>query len=211
MTRSDVPPVDGNNEPTTGADAPARAEASEHAGVAASVAAGLADVTAGVAELVRAAVRDELDGILPHVLGAIKRDRAFDELSDRLSKAERQLQARRERPLAVAVHRLLNRLRHLDFDNTVQESLAAELIKILNEAGFNETGRAGEEYDPACHDALGGRVVDGKGTITEVHASGLSSFGDIIVRAQVRVAPQADAWPPVDAVVDRGSAIESGN
>jgi hypothetical protein len=152
-------------------------------------------VTSGLGGLVRAAVRDELDGILPHVVAAIKRDRAFDELSDRLSNAERLLAARRERPLAVAVHRLLNRLRHLDFDQAVKTSLADELVKILADAGFEETGRVGEDYDPSRHEALSGRATDGMATVTEVDARGLSSFGDVVVRAQVKVAPRTDTQP----------------
>jgi hypothetical protein len=145
--------------------------------------------------LIRAAVAQELEGILPYVLAAIKRDRAFDELSDRLSKAERRLEARRERPLAVAVHRLLNRMRHLDFDSGIKKSLETEFVRILTDAGFDETGQVGEKYDPSRHEALRGRAIDGKATVTEVDAPGLSSCGDVIVRAQVKVVPETTPRP----------------
>jgi hypothetical protein len=191
MTGSEVP---------VGVPAEASAEAPAEAPAA---------VASSLAGLVRAAVREELDEILPHVVVAIKRDRAFDELSDRLSKAERRLEARRERPLAVAVHRHLNRLRHLDFDPAVKDSLEAELVKILRAADFDEIGRVGEEYDPARHDALGGRVIDGKGTVAEVHASGLSSVGDVIIRAQVRVSPRTGVTSQADAGSRRESSAES--
>jgi GrpE len=151
------------------------------------------DGTGDLARVVRDAMREELEPILPHVLAALKRDQAFDDLSDRLARAERRLAVRGERPLVVAVHRFLNRLRHLDFDPPVKESLAAELVRILKDAGCNETGRAGDSYDPACHEALGGRAVNGEGTVAEVHASGLSCAGDVIVRAKVRVAPREGA------------------
>jgi hypothetical protein len=156
---------------------------------------GAAQEAPDLAGLVRSAVRDELDELLPHVLAAVKRDRAFDELSERLSKAERLLATRRERPLAVAVHRFLSRLRHLDFDQAVKDSLAGELVKILADAGFTETGQVGEDYDPDRHDALAGRAVDGKGTVSAVDASGLASFRDVVVRAQVHVTPPAGIPP----------------
>lgn len=211
MTGYCVPPGDGNGAargPAEDAAAQARDGAPEDDGPAAAGAVGTAAVAEGLAEVVCAAVRDELDGILPHVLAAIKRDRAFDELSSRLSRAERRLEARRERPLAVGVHRLLNRLRHLDFDPAVKDSLEAELVKLLDDAGFDEVGRVGEEYDPARHDALGGRVIDGKGSVTEIHARGLSSFGDVVVRAQVRVSPRADVQAEADEPRDRESATK---
>jgi hypothetical protein len=157
------------------------------------------DAGPDLAGLVRAAVHAELDQILPYVVDAIKKNNAFDEMKDRLGRAERVVAARRERPLAVAVHRLLIRLRHLDFDQAVKASLDTELVKILTEAGFEEIGRVGEDYDPARHDALGGRVIDGNGTVTEVDARGLGSFGDIVVRAQVQVAPHGNAAPAATA------------
>jgi hypothetical protein len=144
-----------------------------------------------VAEIVRAAVRDELDSVLPHLVAAIKRDRAFDALAERLHNAEGRLEARRERPIAVALLRFLHRLRHLDFDEILRESFDIEIAEILHAAGFEEFGEVGDPYDPARHEPLEGRTVGGTGTVAEVHASGLSSFGDVIVRAQVRLRPAA--------------------
>ena len=124
-------------------------------------------------------------------------------MRDRLGKAERLLATRRERPLAVAVHQVLNRLRHLDFDQAVKASLEAELAKTLTDAGFTEFGQVGEDYDPDRHDALSGRAADGRATVTEVDASGLGSFGDVVVRAQVQVAPQASVQPQPAAATGR--------
>jgi hypothetical protein len=145
-----------------------------------------------LAQVIGDAVRAQLDEVLPHVVTAIRQNHAFDELNTRLSRAERRLETRRERPLVVALHGLLIRLRHLEFDPEIKDSLGAELVKILHNAGFDETGRTGEQFDPERHDALGGRTSHGKGTVTSVYATGLSSFGDVIVRAQVEVAPESE-------------------
>jgi molecular chaperone GrpE (heat shock protein) len=145
-----------------------------------------------VAALVSAAVREEFDVVLPHVLAALKRDRAFDELTNRLSRAERRLEGRQERPLAIAVHKLLNRLRHLDFDAAVKNALEADLVNILHNAGFEEAGKVGDDYDPIRHEALEGKAVDSKAAVVEILATGLESVGDIIVRAQVRIVPRTD-------------------
>jgi hypothetical protein len=145
-----------------------------------------------MAQVIGDSVRAQLDEVLPHVVTAIRQNHAFDELNTRLSRAERRLETRRERPLVVALHGLLIRLRHLEFDPEIKGSLDAELVKILQDAGFDEIGRTGEQFDLERHDALGGRTSRGKGTVTAVYATGLSSFGDVIVRAQVEVAPESE-------------------
>ena len=148
---------------------------------------------AELTRLIRAAVHDELDWLPDHVLAIVKRDRAFDDLNDRLRSAERRLETRRERPLIVALHRLLSRLRRLDFDQDVKESLDTEIVQILASAGISEIGQVEEPYDPARHEALQGHTAaDGTAAVMEVLATGLSSFDDVIVRSQVRIAPDAD-------------------
>lgn len=146
---------------------------------------------ADVARLVREAVRDEFDDVLPHVVRALKRDQAFDALSERLRSAEDRLEARRDRPIAVALLRVLHRLRHLKVDKAVRDSLELEIVKILNTAGFQEFGAVGEPFTPARHEPLEGKTAAGTGIVAEVYASGLNSFGDVVVRAQVRLAPEA--------------------
>jgi molecular chaperone GrpE (heat shock protein) len=142
------------------------------------------------AETIRAAVHDEFDQVLQHVVEALRRNKAFDELSDRLRTAERRLEARRERPLVAALHRLLDHLRHLDFDPLVKDVLEAEIVTMLLQAGFEETGRVGETYDPARHEAIGGRAEDGRASVVRVDTRGLSSFGDVVFRAKVQISPQ---------------------
>jgi molecular chaperone GrpE (heat shock protein) len=147
------------------------------------------DVPAGLAEAVRSAVHDEFDQVLHYVVDALRRNNAFDELSDRLRAAERRLEARRERPLVVAVYRLLDHLRHLDFDPEVKEVLAAEIVEMLTAAGFEETGRVGEAYNPALHEAIDGRSNGGRATVSRVDTRGLCSFGDVVFRAKVHISP----------------------
>jgi molecular chaperone GrpE (heat shock protein) len=147
------------------------------------------ELPTAAAEAIRAAVHAEFDEVLPYVLEALRRNKALDEISDRLRAAERRIEARQERPVIVSVHRVLDRIRHLEFDHAIKQALADDIASVLTEAGYEETGCAGEEYDPARHDAIDGRAVDGKAVVTTVHAHGLASFGDVIVRAKVEISP----------------------
>ncbi len=144
----------------------------------------------GVAEEIRAAVNAEFTPVLHYVADALGRNSAFDELSDRLRTAERRLEARRERPLVVAVHKLLDSLRHLDFDPVIKRGLEADIVRMLRQAGFEETGEVGETYDSARHEVLDGTAVDGRARVAEIYTSGLSCHGDVVVRAKVKVLPE---------------------
>jgi hypothetical protein len=144
---------------------------------------------AGAAEAIRAAVRAEFDEVLPHVVKALRENNAFDELSDRLRTAERRIESRQERPVIIGLHRVLDRIRHLDFDEAIKQALDKDLTCVLSEAGYQETGQVGEEYEPARHDAIDGRAVDGKAVVTKVHSYGLISFSDVVVRAKVEISP----------------------
>jgi hypothetical protein len=147
------------------------------------------DPPADVAEAVKQAVHDEFDQVLHYVIEALRRNNAFDELSDRLRTAERRLEARRERPLVVAVYRLLDHLRHLDFDPAVKEALETEIVEMLSAAGFEETGRVGDAYNPAFHEAIDGRANGGQATVSRVDTRGLASYGDVVFRAKVQISP----------------------
>jgi molecular chaperone GrpE (heat shock protein) len=144
---------------------------------------------AGATEAIRSAVHSEFDEVLPYVVEALRRNNAFDEINDRLRAAERRIEARQERPVIVSMHQVLDRIRHFDFDQTIKQALADDVARVLTEAGYEETGRTGEDYDPARHDAIDGRAVDGKALVTKVHTHGLTSFGDVVVRAKVEISP----------------------
>ena len=142
----------------------------------------------GIEHVVHRAVREELDEVVPHLLAALKRDRAFDAIAARLDDAERRLEARRERPVVVAVHRVLNRLRHLDVDPDAKAALDDELVAVLRGAGYDEIGVVGEPFDLDRHEPLEGETLDGRGTVAHVFARGLTCFGQVVARARVRVA-----------------------
>jgi hypothetical protein len=152
----------------------------------------------GTAEAIRAAICAEFDKVLPHVLEAVRRNNAFDEISDRLRAAERRIEARRERPVIIGLHRVLDRIRHLDLDHEIKQALEVDITHTLAEAGYQETGMAGEDYDPVRHAAIGGQAVNGSAVVTKVHTRGLTSFGDVVVQAKVEISPTAD--PARDAV-----------
>ena len=144
---------------------------------------------AGAADAIRAAVHAELDEVLPFLVDALRKNNAFGELSERLRAAERRIESRQERPVIIGVHRMLDRIRHLDFDQAVKQAIADDVAQVLDGAGYEETGQVGEAYDPARHDAIAGRALDGDALITKVHSPGLSSYGDVIIRAKVEISP----------------------
>lgn len=143
----------------------------------------------GAAEAIRSAVHAELDEVVPYVVEALRRNNAFDEINDRLRAAERRIAGRQERPLIIGLHRLLDRLRHLDFDQPIKRALEDDIARLLTDAGYQETGEVGEAYDQSRHDAIDGRAVDGKAVVNLVHTRGLSAFGDVVVRAKVEISP----------------------
>jgi hypothetical protein len=147
---------------------------------------------AAVGAAITAAVRTEFDQVVPHLVAALKRDRAFDDLVKRLADTERRLDVRRDRPLAVSVHRLLQRVRRLSMEPETRAALDAEILEILDQAGFGEYGAVGDTFDPDLHDPIAGRTDGGRAQVVEVLASGLASYGDVVIRAQVRVRPATE-------------------
>jgi hypothetical protein len=150
---------------------------------------GAQDGAEEVVKAVREAVRAEFDEVVPYVVRALNRNDAFAAFEDRLKAAEKRIEARRERPVVVGVHRVLDRVRHLDFEPAVKRALEDDLVDLLTEAGYAETGDVGEAYDPARHDALDGRAVDGNAVVATVLTRGLTSFGEVVFRAKVEISP----------------------
>jgi molecular chaperone GrpE (heat shock protein) len=85
------------------------------------------------------------------------------------------------------VHRVLQRLRHLEFEPEARSALDAELVEVLAQAGYQEIGAVGEPFDPRRHQALDGVTRHGRGAVVELYATGLACFGQVAVPAQVRV------------------------
>ena len=164
MSDADVP------EEVATADGPA--------GVAAAP--GLADV--------RTALHEELDQVIPHVIGALKRNDAVADLARRLDDAERRLSSRDSRPMISRIYRLLGLVRRFDLPDDVRTALTAELEDVLRGAGYTEFGAVGEQFDPARHEALSGAAEAGSATVAEVYEPGLETLGEVVVAARVRIA-----------------------
>lgn len=147
-----------------------------------------AAVTAAVVAEVRGALRDELDQVVPHVVGALKRQDAVADLSTRLDRAERRLAERDRRPLVAGIRRVLGDVRRLDLPEDAGRMIVAELEGLLVGAGYTEYGEVGERFDPRRHEALDGVVSDGGiGTVVEVLEPGLETLGEVVVTAKVRI------------------------
>lgn len=147
----------------------------------------------------RAAVREELDEVLPHVVSALKANDAAKALAERLQVAERQLSERNNRPLVAGIRKVLRTARRLDYDPDVKDTLVGELEQLLIGAGYTEFGEVGERFVPGRHQALDGQAPGTAIIVAEIFEPGLETLGEIIVPAQVRVGSAPDANQPEDA------------
>jgi hypothetical protein len=134
-----------------------------------------------------AAVRHELDQVLPHVVTALKRHDGVTELRRRLDVAEKRLADREQRPLVNGVRRVLGIVRRLDFDPAAKEAISTELERVLVGAGYQEFGEVGEAFDPQRHEVVEGSAGDGEAVVTELHEPGLETLGEVVARAKVGV------------------------
>jgi hypothetical protein len=146
------------------------------------------DTAHDVSDVVRAAVREELDEVLPHVVKALKVNDAARGLMERLRDAERRLSERESRPLVVGIRNVLRSARRLDYDVEVKDALVGELEQLLVAAGYNEFGEVGVTFVPGRHRALEGQPVTGVVVVSEIFEPGLEMLGEVVVPAQVRVA-----------------------
>lgn len=149
------------------------------------------DETRPLAESVVAAVRAELDGVLPHVVRALKANEGVGALVARLDTAERRLAERDRRPLIARIHRLLSLVRRLDLPADAKDTLLAEIEGILVGAGFNEFGEIGEPFSAERHEVIDGEASAGDPVVAEVFEPGLETLGEIVIPARVRVATAA--------------------
>ncbi|NLV56603.1 MAG: hypothetical protein GXY13_13430 [Acidimicrobiales bacterium] len=147
----------------------------------------LAGLTAEVAGL-----RSEFATALPHLVAALKRNDAVQDLTDRLTRAEKQLSQRRALPSLLGVARALHRVRQMDLPSDARDTLVQELGQILTEGGLDEFGAVGDPFDVARHEALHGAVgPDGGASVTAVHATGLAMGSLVVLAAKVSIAPSA--------------------
>lgn len=147
-------------------------------------------------EQLAAALRHELDEVLPHVVNALKRHDGVAELRRRLDLAEKRLADREQRPLIAGVRRVLVIVRRLDFDPDAKEAISSELERVLVGAGYQEFGEPGEAFDPERHEAIEGEAAAGSAVVTELLEPGLETLGDVVARAKVAVASNPERLPP---------------
>jgi len=138
-------------------------------------------------EAMRAAVREELDEVVPHLIAALKRNDGVADLVRRLDDAERRLAARDQRPIVSRLYRLVGLVRRLDLPDEVREMLLEELLDVLRGAGYSEFGAVGEPFDPVRHQALDADVIDGAAVVAGVYEPGLETLGEVVTPARVRV------------------------
>jgi molecular chaperone GrpE (heat shock protein) len=139
-------------------------------------------------EQLAAALRHELDEVLPHVVNALKRHDGVAELRRRLDLAEKRLTDREQRPLVAGVRRVLGMVRRLDFEPDAKEAIATELERVLVGAGYQEFGEIGESFDPERHEAVAGEAEQGAAVVAELFEPGLETLGEVVSRAKVSVA-----------------------
>lgn len=149
--------------------------------------------THDVSDVIRAAVREELDEVLPHVVNALKTNDAVSALTARLRTAERRLSERDSRPLVAGIRKVLRSARRLDYEAEVKDALVGELEELLIGAGYNEFGEVGETFAPGRHRVLEGQPTGSVVVVSEIFEPGLETLGEVIVPAQVRVASIPDA------------------
>jgi hypothetical protein len=140
---------------------------------------------AGLTEMVVGLQRD-FDSFLPHLIGALERDKAFDEISERLRKAEASAAVALNWALIDGVHRLLNDARKLDgLEDEVRAVFVRQLAGMLRAAGVTEFGRRGEEFDAVRHEPIEARGDGAHFRVRSVRASGLERAGVVLKRAKV--------------------------
>jgi hypothetical protein len=137
---------------------------------------------------IAAAVRAEMDQVVPHLVSALKRDDGVAELARRLDVAERRLADHNQRPVIARLHRLVGLVRRYDLPADVRDAVAEELVDTLRGAGYTEFGSVGEVFEPGRHEALDGSAYGGSPVVAEVFEPGLETLGETVVRARVRVA-----------------------
>lgn len=109
----------------------------------------------------------------------------------RMRVLETRLRNRQDRPLILVLANLLTDVRRLTDGDDVKAHVEDTIADALARAGYQETGSAGDQFDPAWHEAVSGSVGRA-GVVTQVYSRGLACYGDVIIKARVEVGPAAD-------------------
>lgn len=116
--------------------------------------------------------------------------RQYQETQTRVRVLETRLRTRQERPLIMAIARLLDDVRRIESGADVKVHVEEALLEALTGAGYQEMGSPGDQFDPQWHEPLAGSLagsLNGTASVTRVHRRGLACHGDVIVKALVEV------------------------
>lgn len=112
----------------------------------------------------------------------------------RIRALEVRIRNRQERPLINRMADLLAAVRRLESGADIKTHVEEAILDALSSFGYEETGQQGEPFDPLRHEPVGGSA--GRASVVAfVHQRGLASYGDVIKKAQVDVAPAEEASP----------------
>jgi molecular chaperone GrpE (heat shock protein) len=129
----------------------------------------------------------DFDTVMQPLVSALKRDAAFDELSNRLRQAEEGAAIGLNWTLIDGVHKLLTKTRTLNLDPQLSEMFVRELAGMLRTAGVIEFGISGEVFHPNRHDVVSAVGEGDRFLVVKVHATGLERAGAVLKRAKVTV------------------------
>jgi molecular chaperone GrpE (heat shock protein) len=112
--------------------------------------------------------------------------RTYAETQARMRVLEQRILSRQERPTVQRLAQLLVSTQRLSEGADVRAHVEESILDILHGLGYEQFGVVGEPYDEQRHDVLtadAGRDPH----VVVVHARGLESFGDVIIRARVDI------------------------
>jgi len=88
----------------------------------------------------------------------------------------------------IGVHRVLVRIRHLDFDRVIQQALDDDIARLLTEAATRRPARSARPTTrPVMTLSTAARWTGKRCQHCSRH--GLASFADVVIRAKVEISP----------------------
>lgn len=103
---------------------------------------------------------------------------------------EQRILNRQERPTVVKLANLLTSSARLHSNDDVADHLSSGLIQVLEGLGYDQFGAVGQNFEESRHDVVDA-VECSAPVVTAVHALGLQSGDDVIIRARVEVGPES--------------------